>query len=383
MIDVVALAVGIAIGLLAGVLLAKYWMTRPDMAAQGSAFGNMAMQVAEMKARFEEIEKSRTRQETDRQKLDEEKDKRFGDFVTNIRQLLIEMSDKNTKSDEEKEKRIKVLMEQNKDFFEQQKSNTEKFLMEQGKSREEIERKRDAQIADMNKMLATFTKTVSGTKTRGMMGEELLKEALSNSIRAGVVECGLKTDKGEIEFAWNLNDGHYIPIDSKLPDVFDLLESFNSKNDEEDRKDLKKQILEKVKKEVERIQKYQNLSNTVDSCILVIPDGVLDIAPELVGNAKKARVYVCSYKDVFPIAHLLQDRHIQLHEQGEIGQYKALIEALGQIIRRIGDRANAIERAISTIENANDKIKDEVVKAKGTRLEEGEEQEEHAEFHLE
>jgi DNA recombination protein RmuC len=201
-----------------------------------------------------------------------------------------------------------------------------------------------------------------------MMGEELLKGVLANTIQAGVVEYGLKTDSGEIEFAWNLEDGHYIPIDSKFPDVFELLERFNSAENGEGRKTLKRQLLDKVKKEVERVKKYQNLSNTIDSCILVIPEGVLDIAPELVGIGEEENVFVCSYKDVFPIAHALHDRHIQLHEEGDIGRYKEIIQTLFQILQRISDKTNAIGKAVTTIENANRSIKGEIVKAKGIGL---------------
>ncbi len=268
------------------------------------------------------------------------------------------------KSDEEKEKRIKELMEQNKKFFEEQKTNTEKFLSEQGKSRDETEKKRDAQIADMNRMVSLFTKAVSGTKTRGLVGEELLREAMCNSIRAEVVKCNLKTDNGEIEFAWNLEDGKFIPIDSKLPDVFELLEQHELSDDIEKQRELKKEIFERVKKEVKRVQKYQNLSNTIDNCILVVPEGVLEIAPDLVGIGKESNVFVCSYKDVFPIAHVLHDQYIRLKEEGDIGQYKHIIKVLFQILEKISKKTDAIERAATAIKNANDKIKTEVVNAK-------------------
>ena len=276
MIEIILLVIGILVGFIAGFFYGKYKAYQSvDLSTQTSTISNLSTQVAEMKARFVEIEKSRERLDMERQKLDNEKEKRFNEFVTNNQRLFEEMSKKSTKSDEEKEKRMKDLMEQNKKFFEEQKTNTEKFLIEQGKSREDIEKKRDAQITDMNRMIASFTKAVSGTKTRGLVGEELLKEVLNNSIKAEVIKCNLKTDNGEIEFAWNLEDGRYIPIDSKLPDVFQLLESYNLSDDIKEQRRLKKEAVERVKKEVKRVQKYQNLSNTIDSCILVAPDCVL------------------------------------------------------------------------------------------------------------
>jgi len=372
MIEIILLVIGIVVGFVAGFFYSKYKAYQlVDLSTQTSVISNLSTQVAEMKVGFVEIEKSRERLDKERQKLEGEKEKRFNEFVTNIHGLFKEMSDKSTKSDEEKEKRMKDLMEQNKKFFEEQKTNTEKFLLEQGKSREEIEKKRDAQIADMNRMIASFTKAVSGTKTRGLVGEELLKDVLRNSIKAEVIKCNLKTDNGEIEFAWNLEDGHYIPIDSKLPDVFQLLESYNLKDDIGEQRKLKKKIFEKVKNEVKRVQKYQNLSNTIDCCILVVPEGVLEIAPELVGIGKEINVFICSYKDVFPIAHVLHDQYIRLKEEGDIGQYKRIIRVLFQILDKISKKTEAIEKAVTTIKNANENIRTEVIKAKRQEPEEG------------
>ena len=335
---------------------------------------NFTTEIAEMKGKFSEIESSRVMIEKERQKYEEEREKRFGEFVINMNNLFRAISDKSIKSDEEKEKRVVDLMEQTKKFFEEQKNNTEKFLLEQGKSREEIENKRDAQIEDMRKIISSFTKTVSGTKTRGMIGENLLKDVLSNSIKAEVIKCDLKTENGEVEFAWNLEDGRYIPIDSKLPDVFKLLELYNSMDDVNKQKEYKKEIIEKTKKEIKIVQKYQDLSNTIDSCLLVVPEGILEIAPELVGIGKEDNVFVCSYKEVFPIAHVLQDQYIRLKEEGDIGKYKSVIKMLFQIIDKINKKTETIEKAVTQIKNANDGIQREVIKAKRKETEEEEEE---------
>ena len=371
MIEIILLIIGIVVGFIAGFFYSKYKAYQSvDLSNQTSTINNLSTQIAEMKTKFVEIENSRAKLSKEREKLDDMREKRFNEFVMNIHKLFKETSEKSAKSDNEKEKRMRDLMEQNKKFFEDQKTNTEKFLLEQGRSREEIEKKRDAQIADMNRMISSFTKAVSGTKTRGMVGEELLKDVLRDSIKAEVIKCNLKTDNGEVEFAWNLEDGRYIPVDSKLPDVFQLLDIYNQTEDIEERRSLKKEIVDKVKKEVKRVQKYQNLSNTTDSCILVVPEGVLEVAPELVGIGKEYNVFVCSYKDVFPIAHVLQEQYIRLKEEGDIGEYKRIIKILFQILDKITKKTEAIERAVTTIKNANEKIRNEVTNAKRQRPEE-------------
>jgi len=355
---IVGIVIGIIVGFVSGFFFGKIRAYRsPEFSTQLSVMNNLSTQIAEMKGKFEEIEKQR-------EKLDAEREKRFNDFVNNIHKLFNEISEKTSKLDEEKEKRIKDLTEQMKKFFEEQKQHTEKFLLEQGKSREEIEKRRDAQIEDMKKMISMFTKTISGTKTRGITGEILLKEALKESIKVGLIKCNLKTDNGEVEFAWDLGDGKYIPIDSKKPDVFETVKKYETTEDPKEKEEYRKEIIDKLRKEIKRVQKYQNLSNTIDRCILVVPEAVLDIAPELVGIAKQNNVFVCNYKDVFIIAHTLQEQYIRLRKEGDIGKYKQIIRTLFQILDNISAKIVTIERALTTINNANKDIKTEISKAK-------------------
>jgi len=362
-------AAGLLIGLFLGYKLGykkgKSDKNAEELSSQISTINNLSIQIAELKAKYEEIEKARLEAEKQREKLNEEKEKRFNEFIENTHKLFSELSEKTIKIDEQKDKRIKELVEQMRNFFEEQKKNTEKFLIEQGKSREEIEKRRDAQIEDMKRMISMFTKTVSGTKTRGITGELLLKDALKESIKVGLIKTNLKTENGEVEFAWDLGDGKYIPIDSKLPDVFEILDEYNKAEDVNEREKLKKEIINKVKKEIQRVQKYQSLINTIDSCILVVPEAILEVAPELVGLGRENNVYVCSYKDVFVIAHTLQDKYIRLKEEGDIGRYKQIVSLLLQILEKINSKTTAIDRAIVTIQNANNFIKENIIKAKG------------------
>jgi DNA recombination protein RmuC len=355
---IVDIVIGIIVGFVAGFFFGKIRAYRSaEFSTQLSVMNNLSTQIAEMKGKFEQIEEQR-------KELDAEREKRFNDFVNNIREFFNQLSEKTSKLDEEKDKRIKELTEHMKIFFEEQKQHTEKFLSEQGKSREEIEQRRDAQIEDMKKMISMFTKTISGTKTRGITGEILLKEALKESIRVGLIKCNLKTDNGEVEFAWDLGDGKYIPIDSKMPDVFEIIEKYETTEDIKKREESRKEIIDKVKKEIKNVQKYQNLTNTIDSCILVVPEAVLDIAPELVSFGKQSNVFVCNYKDVFIIAHALQDQYIRTRKEGDIGKYKQIIENLFQLLDNISAKIGTIERAITTIHNANEEIKTEIIKGK-------------------
>ena len=58
-----------------------------DISAQVSAMNNLSTQIAEMKIKFEEIERQR-------EKLDEEKEKRFKEFADSMHKMFKELSEK-------------------------------------------------------------------------------------------------------------------------------------------------------------------------------------------------------------------------------------------------------------------------------------------------
>jgi len=352
--SVTDLLIGIAVGSVAGWLIGKHWPAR------SSDFSGIVTQVSVLKERFDQIEKSRN-------KLDEVREKRIKEWVEGTTKLFREIDDKGKRTDEEKDKRIKEWMESTKKFFAEQKKATEDFLKEQGKSREEIDKRRDVQLKDMQTLVETFTRTVTGTKKRGMVGEDILNRVLHNSIKANIVKKNLRTGGGDVEFAWDLGDGKYIPIDSKFPDILELVSRFNESEDADEQRTIVKKILDKVKNEITRVQKYQNQQNTIDCCILVVPRAVMEIAPELVGIGKDVNVFVCSYQDVFPIAHVLEDQYHRTKEEGDIGKYKQITKALFSILEKINKKVDTIDRATKQISNADEEIKEEI--GKSTRLE--------------
>jgi DNA recombination protein RmuC len=124
------------------------------------------------------------------------------------------------------------------------------------KSRDRSEDRRDAKLQDMSNTIDSFNRTISGTKTRGMVGESILKETLKNSIKVGVVKTELKIGSKNVEFAWDLGDGKYIPIDSKLPDVVSLVNKYELSKDTEEQKLLSKKLKIKWSR---KFQIYKNI----------------------------------------------------------------------------------------------------------------------------
>jgi DNA recombination protein RmuC len=361
---VLGLSIGLFLGIIIGWLVSRSKSPQTlDLSQQTGQLSSLSNQIVELKTKFEEIEKTRIELEKSRSKYEELREEKLKQWIEQSSKLFSEQSESGKKIDAEKDKRLIEWMEKTQKFFDEQKGSYTKFLEDQGKSREDIERKRDAQIADMQVVMQSFTRTVAGTKTRGMIGEEQLKEVLNNSIKAGSVVCDLKTDTGNVEFAWNLEDGKYIPIDCKLPDVFVLLDNYSISTDVEEQKQIKKQIIDKIRLEIKRIQKYQNLMNTIESSILVVPEGVLEMAPQLVGEGRSDNVFICSYKDVFPVAYWLSEKYVHLKKQGNIGKYRQIISDLMRIFYEINKNTDTIQRGLGMIDKANNQIKKNISKA--------------------
>ena len=120
----------------------------------------------------------------------------------------------------------------------------------------------------------------------------------------------------------------------------------------------------KIEKEIKNVQKYQNQTNTIDVCILVVPEGILEAIPEIVSLGRESNVFVCSYRDVFPVVYLVQEKYQHFKEQGDIGTYRQLISTLFQILDKIEQKTNAIQNAITTISNANSAIKKQILVAR-------------------
>lgn len=339
-------------------VLLVLWTVHIFRSRMGTKY-DVVQDIVDLKAELEQLRSWREYQK----KLEDEKTNRLTETVTNIYKLFEELKTRTEMTESEREKRVKQLVDQIKIFLEQQQKHVEMFLIEQGKSKEEIEKRRDAQLQDVKRTIEEFVKTISGTRTRGRTGENILKEVMKESIKVGIVKTNLKTGNGEVEFAWDLGDGKYIPIDSKLPELEEIIEQLE-KADISEKESYRKLISDKLKKEIERVKKYQNCHNTIDSCILVVPDAALDIAPELMNIGRESNVYLCGYKDVFFVAHTIAERYLQLKEQGDVGRYKQLVNGLLKVLAEIEKKIDSIAKSSDSIRSSVDKIRENIAKAK-------------------
>jgi DNA recombination protein RmuC len=366
--------VGLGIGAILGYLFARLkHSATPPLPTEG-----ISTQLAELKTQFAEVEKRREEVESQRKahekEVAEEREKRLKEWMDGTQKFFEEqtknrdelekkreeqlgqLKEYDLKTAEEKEKRLKEWMD-----------GTEKFFEEQGKNRDELEKKRDAMMRDMNAQIASFTRTVTGTSTRGRMGESILAEALSTSIQAGFVATNLETGSGPVEFAWDLENGRYVPIDSKFPDLLEEVQTYTESDDPKEQLKLKKSIATKLKSEVKRFQKYLHQENTVETGILVVPEIVLTINPDVVSQAFQKKVFVCSYWNVIPLAYTLERHYRSLEDDGDLGKYRQLTTTLFSLFDVVSDKVSTIDRGLTMITNAKEEIADQVHLARRER----------------
>jgi len=221
----------------------------------------------------------------------------------------------------------------------------------------------------VDKSIASFMSVISGTKRRGAAGEAILKEILATPIKTGLIVTNLNIAGKRVEFAWDVGYGKFIPIDSKLPEIDELYEKYSKSEDIAEQKRLKKEIIEKIEKRVDDVKEYKNKQNTIDKCILALPDGLMEMVPEMSAEIQKSGVAVCGYSQVFLYAYYLAEAYRRTLETGDVGEYQHVIEELMSLMREITSRTATIDRAITMIENANREIKEQTIQSERYKIE--------------
>ncbi|MBI5046936.1 DNA recombination protein RmuC [Candidatus Micrarchaeota archaeon] len=279
----------------------------------GAAMVNINQQLAEIKGKFEAIEKSRLEREKMETRLQEEKDKGW--------KQLLDNTDKNEKG-------------------------------------------RLEQVQAMVQQMGQFQKLLTGTQSRGNTGEQVLKIYLKEQIKQKLVVTNANVGSNMVvEFAWKLDDGKYLPIDSKCHDILDLMTQINDTDDPKQQLDIKKKIVKKIDSSITEIKKYQNLERTTRYCVMAVPDAIFELVPEASSHATSENVLLTCYSNVALVAFLAAEQYNSDLEKGDVKQLGELIKGLLDIVSRIRNETETIEKGIKIVKNANERISTETNKA--------------------
>ncbi|GIW61324.1 MAG: hypothetical protein KatS3mg089_0176 [Patescibacteria group bacterium] len=154
------------------------------------------------------------------------------------------------------------------------------------------------QMSEIGRSMKELQEFLKSPKLRGNIGEEILKDLLSQIFPQNSFYLQYQFKSGEKVDAAIKTDGGILPIDSKFP-----MESFQRmvKNNEESQKEvLKKEFIRDVKKHIDNIAKKYILPDegTMDFALMYIPSEAVfyEICNlnDILDYARRSRVYLVS-----------------------------------------------------------------------------------------
>ncbi len=200
-----------------------------------------------------------------------------------------------------------------------------------------------SKLSDMNQSIDKLTSLLIGSRSRGAVGESLLRKNLLPLIESGIVIENLRlSDNRVVEFGWKLNDGKYIPIDSKFPIP--------------EKEEHIKKISSFLKEEVDKVASYQNLQDTIDYCVLAIPDEFVSTLAGLISeSALKKRVLITGYSNVVHICVVVANAY-NSKSKNDLQKLRDDLEHTRMLLSKIEQSLSKIVTGKKMIDNATDEI---------------------------
>ena len=346
--------IGLLIGLFVGILIGVAIERSKHIKDMSESQENMEKLFTELKNKLEIAEK--LREEFNKNNL--EQIKNIHQLINSIpSQLQQTLSNLRKDSEENTDKKLKTVKEDLSELFTNLKEHLHDFENNQDKNLRDSVQKIENNVKEIERNVNNMLRVLSGTKKRGNVGENVLKEVLSSFIAAGEVITNLQIKGGVVEFAWDLKDGKYIPIDSKMPDLFSLMEKYEKADNPEEAKSIKDEMKKRIKQQIKNVAKYKNLSNTIGHCILAIPDGIVQIIPEIINEGSKENVIISGYNLVTANALLLKTQYNIYKSSGDLGRYKEVLNNILDIFASISKNLSKIEKGVTMIRNASEDIR--------------------------
>lgn len=162
------------------------------------------------------------------------------------------------------------------------------------------------QVSEIGRNMQELQDFLKSPKLRGNIGEEVLKDLISQTFPKNSFNLQYTFRSGEKVDAAIKTDAGILPIDSKFP-----MENFikmNKAANQTERETYKKELIRDVKKHIDDIARKYILpeEGTMDFCLMYIPSESVyyEIAatPELLDYARRKRVYAVSPTTLY--AHL-------------------------------------------------------------------------------
>lgn len=162
------------------------------------------------------------------------------------------------------------------------------------------------EMSEIGRNMRELQEFLKSPKLRGNIGEEVLKDLISQIFPKNSFHLQYQFKNGERVDAAIKTDGGILPIDSKFP--MENFQKMNKSKDKTDRDAFKKEFVRDVKKHIDAISRKYILPDegTMDFALMYIPSETVfyDVADttELMDYARRQRVYTVSPTTLY--AHL-------------------------------------------------------------------------------
>lgn len=249
------------------------------------------------------------------------------------------------------------------------------------------------EMSELGKNMRELQEFLKSPKLRGNVGEEVLKDLISQIFPKNSFHLQYQFKSGEKVDAAIKTDGGILPIDSKFP--MENFQKMTKAKDKAEKEIFKKEFVRDVKKHIDAISKKYILPDegTMDFALMYIPSEAVfyEIADttELMDYARRQRVYTVSpttlyahlqmillsfegkkiesrSKEVFAMLRGLQADYGKIYEalntlgrhiNNASSQYVNVTSSFDKMGKKLGGTKHLEEKVVEEIEHASEGLK--------------------------
>jgi DNA recombination protein RmuC len=203
---------------------------------------------------------------------------------------------------------------------------------------------------------------ISGTKTKGSAGENLLDVVFSQLPADWQVRNFALSGK-TVEFGLKLPNGLILPIDSKWVGTR-LIEQFIASTPLEDKQKIKAEIDKAILAKVKEVHKYIEAGLTTSFGIAAVPDSVFEVCHSCQVDAFALGVILCSYSMLIPVLLISIQSSLKNLRSIDLQRLEAYLHAVqGSILGMQDELDGRFAKALTMLSNSRDDMRALVGKA--------------------
>ncbi|MFQ6049798.1 MAG: DNA recombination protein RmuC [Candidatus Paceibacterales bacterium] len=212
-------------------------------------------------------------------------------------------------------------------------------LLEDLKRADQVRQQKEAEFSERIKRVDEI---IAGTSTKGMSGEEILRETFKK-LPPEMIESNFTVEGKTVEFALILPNNKRLPVDSKWP-AGSLLLELEKESSPKKRKEIIGEIEKETIKRIKEVKQYISPSVTWSQAIAAVPDSVYGVCREAHLRARENDVVLMPYSMVLPLLLYMYRLH---HQYAMSVDMENLQNHLISISRNLDEMDNILENKIA------------------------------------